>query len=63
MGKFFENFFIPLVHIQNDLRVTVIILWYVCWGAPLPPPYIPQNSRTRLRVTHWPAAAPVLQVR
>ena len=29
-------------------------------GLP-PPPYSPQNSRTPLGVTHWLAAAPVLE--
>ena len=39
MGKFFfENFFTPFVHIQNDQRVMGIILRYVCWGTPPPLP-------------------------
>ena len=38
MGKFFEKFFTPLVHIQNDQRVMGIILRYVCWGTHRPPP-------------------------
>ena len=99
MGNFFEKFFIPLVHIQNDQCVMGIILRYLYWGThrpplggpaadrptgrplrfgstkgggrgpppPLrrgvgvpPPPYSPPNCRTALGVTHWLAAAPVL---
>ena len=37
MGKFFLKKFSPLVYIQNEQRVTGIILRYVCWGIPPPP--------------------------
>ena len=34
MGKFFlKNFFTPFVYVQNDQRVTGIILRYVCRGT------------------------------
>ena len=38
MGKFFLKKFSPVVYIQNEQRVTGIILRYVCWGNPPPPP-------------------------
>ena len=38
MGNFFEKFFTPLVHIQNDQCVMGIILRYLCWGTHRPPP-------------------------
>ena len=41
MGKFFLNFFPPVVYIQNDQCVMGIILRYVCWGTPPPPPGSP----------------------
>ena len=33
MGKIFLKIFTSLVHIQNDQRVSGIILRYVCWGT------------------------------
>ena len=38
MGKFFLKKIFPVVYIQNEQRVTGIILRYVCWGIPPPPP-------------------------
>ena len=37
-GQFFLT---QLVYIQNDQRVMGIILRYVCWGTPPPPPRSP----------------------
>ena len=38
MGNFFLKIFSPVVYIQNEQRVMGIILRYVCWGIPPPPP-------------------------
>ena len=42
MGKFFlKPFFTPIVYVQNDQRALGIILRYICWGTPPPPPGTP----------------------
>ena len=39
MGNFFlKKIFTPVVDVQNDQRVVVILLRFVCWGTPPPPP-------------------------
>ena len=48
---FFENFFTPVLYIQNDQRVVGIILRCVCWGTHRPPPP-PRGAR---RLTTRPA--------
>ena len=39
MGKFFLKKISPVVYIQTEQCVMGIILRYVCWGIPPPPPW------------------------